>query len=435
MENELKSMNETIWINPSLKLNCDLSHQGRTFSMSDVIDAKAFMTKMSPYLTKHFSLQDGTLSSPLVPISNFQRTLITFLGGSIPGHWYLKGDNTLPISGSIKARGGIYTLLRHAEKLAASHQMTTLFESENGPASPELMAIYKQHTIVVSSTGNLGLSVGLIGKSIGFNVTVHMSSDAKAWKVQRLKAIGVDVVQHPGDYSEAVRLGRETAAHSKNTYFIDDEDSVDLFLGYSIAGLELQSQLEAAGHNIDSQHPLFVYIPCGVGGAPSGIAFVLKTIFGPNVHLFTAEPTHAPCMLLGLSSGKWHHIAVSELGLDGKTLADGLAVGRSSELASKTLSQIVSGAYTVSDEKLLRMLYLMHASEDIDLEPSALAGLIGPAKLYYETAGFHYLKAHHLLDVADQTIHVSWATGGSMVPDDIMAQDIKSGQDSTLNTF
>ncbi|MDK2867279.1 MAG: D-serine dehydratase [Clostridiales bacterium] len=435
MKNKLKSMHETLWINPSLKKNGSLAHDGRSLTMTDVYDAKAFIDHMSPYLSQHFSLKDGTLTSPLMPIPAFQRTLITFLGGRIPGHWYLKGDHTLPVSGSIKARGGIYTLLRYAEKLAQSHQLKTLFESAKGPASPELTAIYNQHTIVVSSTGNLGLSIGLIGKSIGFNVEVHMSVDAKDWKVERLKTIGANVVQHAGDYSEAVKLGRSSASGRPNTYFIDDEDSVDLFLGYSIAALELKSQLSALGHIINSDHPLFVYLPCGVGGAPSGIAFALKAIFGENVHLFTAEPTHAPCMLLGLSTGLWHNITVSEIGIDGQTLADGLAVGRPSELASKVLSQVLSGAYTVSDEKLLRMLYLMHESEGIDLEPSALAGLIGPAKLYYETAGFNYLKAHDLLEVAEQAIHVSWAAGGSMVPDNVMAQDIKRGQDSSLNTF
>ncbi|MBS7528079.1 D-serine ammonia-lyase [Fusibacter paucivorans] len=435
MENTLKALNETIWINPSLKKSCSLSHDGRLLTMADVFEAKAFIDKMAPYLSEHFSLADGMLASPLTPISSFQRTLITFIGGRIPGHWYLKGDHALPISGSIKARGGIYTLLRYAEKLAKSHQMTNFFESAAGPASPELTTIYSQHTVVVSSTGNLGLSIGLIGKSIGFNVEVHMSVDAKDWKVERLKALGAQVIQHAGDYSESVKLGRSSASGRPNTYFIDDEDSVDLFLGYSIAGLELQAQLETLERPVDSDHPLFVYLPCGVGGAPSGIAFALKAIFGENVHLFTAEPTHAPCMLLGLSTERWHNISVSELGIDGQTLADGLAVGRSSELASKTLSQVLSGAYTVSDEKLLRMLYLMHEAEGIDLEPSALAGLIGPAKLYYETDGFNYLKTHKLLEVAEQATHVSWATGGIMVPDNVMAQDIKRGQDSSLNTF
>ena len=35
---------------------------------------------------------------------------------------------------------------------------------------------------------------------------------------------------------------------------------------------DMQTQLRDAGVVVDAQHPLLVYLPCGVGGAPSGIA-------------------------------------------------------------------------------------------------------------------------------------------------------------------
>lgn len=441
MYEELKKQEEILWINSDVQ-NCKkLELNGEIYDEQLILESLHFFKKQGQFLKLLFpelnsdSSFDYPLGSPLRPIASFQKALITFVGGLIPGQWLLKCDHELSISGSVKARGGIYALLRLTNEILSQHALPKTSEIMTSNQIEDMQAVLASYKIMVGSTGNLGLSIGTIGKRLGFQVEVHMSSDAKAWKKEALRQLGAEVIEHTGNYSESLNIARTIANQSEKTFFIDDENSKDLFIGYALAAYELKDQLIASQIPVDSDHPLFIYLPCGVGGAPSGIAFGLKLVFGQNVHIFTGEPTKAPCMLLSLASGMGAGISTEDIGIDGKTSADGLAVTRSSQLAYEALRHISSGAYTLSDEKMSRLLYLLHASEDIFLEPSACASLLGPVKLFYETSGFNYLKSLDLLEKSTRGTHISWGTGGSMVPKSHQLSLIDEGQNSSLITL
>jgi D-serine dehydratase len=190
----------------------------------------------------------------------------------------------------------------------------------------------EDYTVVVGSTGNLGLSVGLAASSMGMRSTIHMSSDAKEWKKSLLRQQrGCEVVEHQGSYSDAVSEGRKASASDAMSHFVDDETSRDLFLGYACAAEELRQQLEEGGYYVagkSAARKIVVYIPCGVGGAPSGICWGLKNIFGDTVVVLFGEPTHAPCVMLALGdatkkSGDKKIMTCMDVGLDVVTEADG----------------------------------------------------------------------------------------------------------------
>ena len=66
-------------------------------------------------------------------------------------------------------------------------------------------------------------------------------------------------------------------------------------------------------------------------GAPGGITFGLKQIFKDNVHCFFVEPVQALCMLASMVIRLNRDIFVKDIGLSGKTHADGLAGVQSSK--------------------------------------------------------------------------------------------------------
>ena len=333
------------------------------------------------------------------------------------GAWWIKRDDALPVAGSIKARGGFHEVLAFAEGLLEQRARATgqaLAEVD----SPEARALFSEYTVAVGSTGNLGLSIGLIAAALGFKSVVHMSQDAKEWKKERLRKHGISVVEHAGDYAAAVEAGRRAAALDSHIHFVDDEQSRLLFLGYAAAALELDVQLKANGVVVDAAHPLFVYIPCGVGGAPGGITYGLKRRFGANVHCFFAQPVASPSMLVQLASKSDVPVSVYDIGLDNRTDADGLAVAQASMLVAPLMKRMLSGVFTVEDDTLFRDIYRCHEAEGFRVEPSAAAAFRGPLWLSQTEAGRAYLQRHGLADVMTASNHVLWSTGGSLVPDE-----------------
>jgi D-serine dehydratase len=374
------------------------------FSEADMRHAEARWRRFDPLLARLFDgTADGRIDSPLLPVgSDLARTLL----GAPPGSVWVKADHDLPVTGCIKARGGVYEVLTYAEGLAEAAGLLRPGLSYAAFASEPFRDLFARHIVAVGSTGNLGFSVGVMGRALGFQVEVHMSHDAKAWKKQRLRQLGARVVEHPGDYGRAVAAARDAFRDRADAHFVDDEDSVDLFLGYAAAALDLQRQLAEAGIAVDAAHPLYVYLPCGVGGAPGGVTFGLTLLFGDAVRPVFVEPVASPCMLVQLAAGLERPVSVYEAGLDNRTAADGLAVASASMLVARTVGAMVEAVVTVSDAELFRWLKALWTGAGMRLEPSAASGFAALGRFLAEAP-----------PASANATHVVWTTGGAHLPD------------------
>jgi D-serine dehydratase len=414
----IMSGEEVFWTNPDLTA-FETARSDTQLSMQDIREADALLYRFRAYLAKKFPQTEksgGILESPLIRVPELKKRLCTGTGTEADFGFLLKCDSHLPISGSIKARGGFYAVLRHVEELALENGLLGKNADYSRMTDKDFQKFFSGYGLAVGSTGNLGLSIGIMGAALGFKTWVHMSSDAREWKKELLREKGVQVVEHSSDYSRAVEKGRKEARKHPDMHFVDDENSRDLFLGYAVAALRLKDELKDMDIKVNEEHPLFVYLPCGVGGGPGGITFGLKQVFGDHVHCFFAEPTSSPCMLLGLLTGLHNRISVHDLGLSNVTAADGLAVGRASAFVGRSLQRQISGVYTVSDKLMYNLLALTRETQGIDLEPSALAGMPGPFRLLGTDSGKAYLRRNKLASTLKDSTHIVWATGGGMVP-------------------
>lgn len=408
----------TLWLNPSYRKQA-IDTSDLPVSPADVQSARQNWQRLAPLLAECFpELKDtgGEIRSELVEL----RELREALGYRTRefGNVFIKADSHLPVAGSIKARGGVYEVFLFAEGLARQNGLLGDGEDIRKLATEEARSLFSGNTVAVGSTGNLGLSVGIAARALGFKATVHMSSDAKAWKVERLRKLGVDVIQHEADYTTAVENARDIADADPTIYFVDDEQSRHLFLGYSAAASELATQLDERGIRIDEENPLFLYLPCGIGGAPGGVAFGAKAIFGDNVHAFFVEPVQSPCALVHMMSGSRELVSVYDVGLTNKTEADGMAVARMSAFVAKVMREMLAGVYTAADDDLFRLLRMAWITQRQKLEPSAAAGLLGPDFLLRHREGRRFQILHGLEEKMSRATHVLWTTGGSFVPEE-----------------
>lgn len=410
-----------LWCNPNLKKTNSVL-PGLSLRMDDLRNAQARQHRFAPLMAELFpelGIAGGLIESELLPAGKLAEIL------DYPGTLLLKADNDLPIAGSIKARGGIYEVLHFAEKLAVDAGLLQYSDNYIKLLVPAARKLFRKYTVSVGSTGNLGFSIGMISAALGFECCIHMSNDAKQWKKERLRKRGVTVIEHESDYTSAVAEARKAAEADPSIYFVDDENSVNLFLGYATAAFRLKAQLESQGIRVDEKHPLFVYLPCGVGGAPGGITFGLKTLFGDAVHCFIVEPVQSPCMTLGLVTGKHSEISVYDIGLTNATEADGLAVSRPSGFVGKFIGNLLNGAVTLEDETLYRLLWLLNRHESVKVEPSAAAGIAGPEFLLHSKEGKAYLEKARIKP--ENITHIAWLTGGRFVPETEMQKFLRKG--------
>jgi D-serine dehydratase len=370
--------------------------------LADMHQARNRFERFAPLLADLFpelSESQGRIESDLLVVPALQQAL-----GLPPtmGRLWIKADHRLPVAGSVKARGGFHEVLELTERLAAQHDLLQPGNDYRCLGRPAARAAFARYQVAVGSTGNLGMAIGVLAAALGFRSVVHMSADAKTWKKERLRQHGVDVREHTGDYEQAVAIGRQLA-------------DADPLCHLSTTSARCRSSWDAQRHCtcapvaaqgvvVDAEHPLLVYLPCGVGGAPSGIAWGLHQLFGEHVHCFFAEPVQSPCFLAQMLAPPGSHPSVYDHGLSNRTEADGLAVPRASVLAADTMRPLLAGVFTVEDQTLL-IIWPWSSDRGPAHEPSAAAGFSGPA----------YLR-DSLLAVPGAN-HMVWTTGGLLVPD------------------
>jgi threonine dehydratase len=195
-------------------------------------------------------IADTIVRTPLVRLQ---------LGREDPEIW-LKLENLQPIN-AYKLRG-------------AANAVASLSDSE------------RRYGVWTISAGNAGQGVAYAARAAGVPCSVVVVETAPKAKLERMKALGADLIPVP--YDVAWKALDERSFPGVDGTFIHPFDDDDFIAGHATMGLEILEDLPDAAAVIAS---------IGGGGLITGIGSAIKAI-NPEIKIFGVEPeTAAPAAL------------------------------------------------------------------------------------------------------------------------------------------
>jgi threonine dehydratase len=237
---------------------------------------------------------------------------------------FLKAEN-LQRTGSFKIRGAV-------------NRLATMSDAERSAG------------VVAASAGNHGQAVAWAAREAGIKATIFMPQDAPMAKVEPTKNYRAKVELGGAVFEEALRVALEYAESNGATFVHPYEDD-KVIAGQGTIGLELAEQVPEAET---------IVIPVGGGGLAAGIALALRGL-------------KRDVRVVGVQAG-----------LQGWTIADGVAVKQLGEHTGAILDETLDDLVNVTDEEISEAIVLLLERSKLVVEG---AGALGVAAILAGKAG------------------------------------------------
>jgi threonine dehydratase len=212
--------------------------------------------------------------------------------------------------------------------------------------------------LICASAGNFGQAMAYSCRTRGAKLTVYASTGANTLKVERMQALGAEVVLH-GDDFDAAKLEAKRVARETGSRLVEDSLDVETLEGAATMGLEF---LEYPSH-LD-----VLLVALGNGAMFNGVARVVKAS-SPSTRMVAVGAAGAPAMVESLRAGQ------SVEGGRLKTIADGIAVRLPIPQALRDARGLVDDAVLVGEGSIVEAMRLLHRHAGVVAEPSAAVGV------------------------------------------------------------
>lgn len=174
-----------------------------------------------------------------------------------------------------------------------------------------LHALGAQERIVTASAGNHALGVAWASRELGIPATIVVAETASPLKIDKLRALGADLLLHGQSYDEAEAHAIDLAG--KGAFYLSPYNDTNVIAGQSTV---LDSILQQVPTTSD---PFTIVVPVGGGGLLAGMATRLHQLGDTHITLIGVEAAASQAVSASITAGHTVDIPVDE------TIADGLA--------------------------------------------------------------------------------------------------------------
>ncbi|HLY55873.1 MAG TPA: cysteine synthase A [Stellaceae bacterium] len=233
-------------------------------------------------------------------------------------------------------------------------------------------------TIVEGTAGNTGIGLALVGNARGYKTVIVMPETQSQEKQDFIRLIGAELrlvkaapYKDPGNY---VRVSERLAAELAETLpngaiWANQFDNTANRDGHRRwTGPEIW---EETGGKVDG-----FTCSCGTGGTLAGVAFALKER-NPEVRIMLADPG-------GSAFYSW--FTRGELAMEGNSITEGIG---NSRITRNLEGAPIDGAYRITDEEALPIIFDMVEHEGLVLGGSTGINVAGAIRLARELGPGH----------------------------------------------
>ena len=251
-----------------------------------------------------------------------------------------------------------------------NHQPVGAFKVRGGVnLVAQLTGDERRRGLIAASTGNHGQSIAFAARLFGVRAVVCVPENANPVKLESMRALGAEVVEHGRDFDDAREHCERLAAEHGYRYVHSGNEPL-LIAGVATETLEILE--EEPG--IDA-----IVVPVGGGSGAAGACLVAKAI-RPSIQVIGVQSEAAPVAYRSWKEGRLVEDRMA-------TFAEGLATRTAFELPQRILREQLDDFVLVAEDEIRAAVVSMIDATRNLVEPAGAAPLAAALRLRERLAG------------------------------------------------